>query len=1008
MGTVVWAVSANVRLTERKVSLVKVEGTFLERLYDAIRKEPFRRKIVIAPSYMEGQSWLMRICRELGPVMNTEVRTVQSFVRSEVEFSLYKQGVTLIGDQRSFWIVHHIMEQMASDVDTYISMDQVKPGIVMHVHQAIMDLRRAGVKAEELRRDQLLSQQKGIYVKKVLSAYERFLNQRRWTDFPGLLSYIPTQLPENVELFLPDPMPLPPVSAWMMERLSNGRMTRIVADSSFTDVQSTLPFGEVQFYHATGRMAEVREALRRIIQGRMPLDEVEMIVPDEEYTLAISTMCASLGLSCSFADGLPAITSGMGRAAHFLLNWLESGYQVRPLVSMLQQQLITFSEREQGITNADCIRALEKSGIGWGKERYIKLLESEVVRFQGDSNERPEERERTEQQQRDDEIKKHLTNLLGELFPDEEALSSPKGIWGWLVNVLDRVGVSGTEEDAIVLQEMRGIANELQECPVPDLMPFQQMLLYARDMLQELRVGVQRLPKPGSLYISSLPNGGISGRKQTFLLGMDEHSWSGNIRQNPMLLDEECRRIGAGLQTAVHRQRDRQRLRDGRLGMISGNITCSFSSYDLAEGATASPAFQLLQVFRKVSGEPNADYEMLHRSLGEPVGYLDVEQPSSTEQNGLPLDGSHYVFRQIRTNVNLMRDRQSFIESVYPSLRQGRLALEARGSSQVTEHDGYIAGDEWADYWKGRDERTLSASQLEKYAECPMRYFFQYVLRIRVKDQVTFDRTSWLKPNERGSLLHEVYRRYMTEVSASKAVPITHDHARLLRIAEETILSYAERIPAPSPHVFERERQAMLRDVDVFYRMELQAKTAPRFFEQELIVDGQPLHLELGEDMAITLRGIVDRIDQVAPHQYRIIDYKTGSPRPYKENGMFAGGTQLQHALYAMGTELWMRQTGVDSEAKVLEASYVFPSERGHGQVIARPQTERNRVTAVIRGILSSMEQGLFIPASNPVVCRYCDYATVCREHAEMMADKRKDEVNSELLHTLLEVENIE
>ena len=128
---------------------------------------------------------------------------------------------------------------------------------------------------------------------------------------------------------------------------------------------------------------------------------------------------------------------------------------------------------------------------------------------------------------------------------------------------------------------------------------------------------------------------------------------------------------------------------------------------------------------------------------------------------------------------------------------------------------------------------------------------FQYVLGIRVKDQVTFDRTSWLKPNERGSAAHEVYRRYMTEVSANKIMPITHDHALLLRIAEETILLYAERIPAPSPHVFERERQSMLRDIEVFYRMELQANTAP-VFEKELIVDGQPLHLELGEDMAIT------------------------------------------------------------------------------------------------------------------------------------------------------------
>ncbi|WP_144936920.1 hypothetical protein [Paenibacillus sp. 32O-W] len=56
---------------------MRIAGTFLGRLYDAIRKEPFRRKIVIAPSYMEGQSWLMRICRAFGPVMNVEVHTVQ-------------------------------------------------------------------------------------------------------------------------------------------------------------------------------------------------------------------------------------------------------------------------------------------------------------------------------------------------------------------------------------------------------------------------------------------------------------------------------------------------------------------------------------------------------------------------------------------------------------------------------------------------------------------------------------------------------------------------------------------------------------------------------------------------------------------------------------------------------------------------------------------------------------------------------------------------------------------
>ncbi|GAB7057883.1 hypothetical protein JCM16163A_46320 [Paenibacillus sp. YK5] len=985
-----------------------MEGTFLNRLYDAIRKESFRRKIVLAPSLSVGQSWLMRICREIGPVMNVEVQTVQSIVKRHVQFSLYKQGVSFISEQRSFWILHRVMEQMAAEPDTYISMAQMKPGIAMSVHQAIMDLRHAGVKAEELRDDHFLSREKGRYVRKVLSAYERLLEQRNWTDFPGLLPYITGELSENVELLMPDSMLLSPVSVRMVERLSNGRITRIQADPPIFGEETALPLQDVHMFHATGKLSEVREVLRRIISAQIPLDEVEMIISDAEYALAISTLCDSMNLPCSFSEGLSLETSRMGRVALSLLNWLESGYQVRSLMSMLQQQQLTFSDREQEISNTDCIRTLEKSGIGWGKERYIKLLEPNRVVPEEYSDETRDGRERTEVQQRDDKIKRHLTNIIKELFPAESAMSSPAGIWGWLVQVLERYGVCGMEEDAIVLQEMKGIFKELQECPVPETMSLEQILLYTRDMLKNIRVGVQPFPKPGSLYISSLANGGISGRKYIFLLGMDEHSWSGSIRQNPMLLDEECRRIGSGLQTAAERQRDRQRQRDVRLGIMGGNVTFSFSSYDLADGTTASPAFQLLQVFRRVSGEPSADYEMLFRSLGEPVGYLGAGQLFTAEPNELPFDGTHYLFRQLQAKKSRPEDLQSLVESVYPRLRDGRNALEARSSIQVTQYDGYIAGDVWSKYWKGQSVRAFSASQLEKYAECPMRYFFQYVLGIRVKDQVLFDRSSWLKPNDRGSLLHEVFRRYMTEVSTRNPSPIVHDHAQLLRITEETILAYAERIPVPSPHVFEKERKSLIRDVEVFYRMEAQVKSTPRFFEQELIVDGMPLHLELESGVTIPLRGIVDRIDQVAPHQYRIIDYKTGSTRSYKENGVFAGGTQLQHALYAMGTERWMRQTGVDVEADVIDSAYVFPNERGRGQVMVRPQTERHRVTEVIQGILHSMEQGLFIPASDPGVCRFCDYAIVCGEHAQQMADKRKDESNQELLHTLLEVENIE
>ncbi|UUZ84562.1 hypothetical protein LJK88_13370 [Paenibacillus sp. P26] len=306
-------------------------------------------------------------------------------------------------------------------------------------------------------------------------------------------------------------MLLSPVSVRMVERLSNGRITRIQADPPIFGEESVLPLQDVHMFHATGKLSEVREVLRRIISAQIPLDEVEMIISDAEYAIAISTLCDSMNLPCSFSEGLSLETSRMGRAALSLLNWLESGYHVRSLMSMLQQQQLTFSDREQEISNTDCIRTLEKSGIGWGKERYIKLLEPNRVVPEEYSDETRDGRERTEVQQRDDKIKQHLMNIIKELFPAESAMSSPAGIWGWLVQVLERYGVCGMEEDAIVLQEMKGIFKELQECPVPETMSLEQILLYTRDMLKNIRVGVQPFPKPGSLYISSLANGGSAG-----------------------------------------------------------------------------------------------------------------------------------------------------------------------------------------------------------------------------------------------------------------------------------------------------------------------------------------------------------------------------------------------------------------------------------------------------------------------------------------------------------------
>ena len=91
----------------------------------------------------------------------------------------------------------------------------------------------------------------------------------------------------------------------------------------------------------------------------------------------------------------------------------------------------------------------------------------------------------------------------------------------------------------------------------------------------------------------------------------------------------------------------------------------------------------------------------------------------------------------------------------------------------------------------------------------------------------------------------------MTEVSANKIMPITHDHA-LCFVLRRRRFSYM-------PSGFRHRALMCLRGSGnrcsgiLKYSIAWNCRLIrPPVFEKELIVDGQPLHLELGEDMAIT------------------------------------------------------------------------------------------------------------------------------------------------------------
>jgi RecB family exonuclease len=126
----------------------------------------------------------------------------------------------------------------------------------------------------------------------------------------------------------------------------------------------------------------------------------------------------------------------------------------------------------------------------------------------------------------------------------------------------------------------------------------------------------------------------------------------------------------------------------------------------------------------------------------------------------------------------------------------------------------------------------------------------------------------------------------------------------------------------------------------------------------------------------VALKGVADRIDLLDGRRLRVVDYKSGSaPNPSRA---------LQVAIYALcAQERLTERDGVPWT--IDEAAYVvFAGKRPLVSVVKTGSTStgglpaaRRRLLAVVDGIA----RGEFPPRPHdPMICRSCAYATVCRK----------------------------
>lgn len=974
---------------------IDTEPSWMRALYDVLAQRPWQRKVLVGRSFTEGHLLIERMAKAYGPVANVEVITVEAMALDLASLPLEKRGLQRLSDEALTWVIHRLLTTLADSFPTVLDAQALTPGTVNVFQRSVLELRRHGVRSSDLAPAQFVNADKGQLLQRLLAGVEVYLVAHQQADAADAIQVATEQLAHTR---LPYDLVILPESLRVDGRMRTflEKMQTVVECVRVTDVPpspSQLTFnGDVQLFAAAGSIAEIREVLRRVLGAGVALDEIEIATSGtDDEVLAIHGQATRFGLPVTFSQGLPGYFTRNGQLASAYLAWIDSNYDVSHVLGALRQGILRV--RDADATSTDLIRALEGVNIGWGRSRYVPLL-----RKFADSGEEKAP------------LYEPLLSLAEDLLrhlPTDESGWSVQTLMTSIQHLLEAYGARSGEDEASVLAQIRDLNRTLSQVGTPP-MTLNMAVEYTRDLLSRIRLQVATRPEPGSIHVSTWNGGGLTGRRLTFVTGLSESNWSISVMQDPILLDVEKANIGHGLvpsdELTKRNVADRMRL----FHTVAGDVVLSYSAYDMVENKPEAPASVLLQAYRAIHGRPDADYSEMQAAMGQPVGYAAVQRSDGPTP---VLDRTDLWMTQMVDAAGRMKDGQDALLEVYPELKSGRQAEDARESDTLTEYDGMV-GASVAEGAEGGDSQRpayISTSALETLAKCPRKYFYQYALKLRPEETTEFDRAQWLNPLEKGSLYHEVFQNYMARVTDDGQHVAGHDETMLLQICDDVIEAYREMIPAPSDHIADLECQQIRTSMHKFFTMEKSRDGIPRYFELAIGSREEPFVVDLGDGVQLPLSAVIDRVDQLAPNMYRIIDYKTGRSSRYSENEPFKGGQQLQHALYALALEQWLAAEQLTSPARVTDSAYVFPTLRAKDMEVSYAQDAamREQLRQIVARMLRVIDKGVF-PASADYnkTCRWCDFEAICTSRdSERSKEKRDNPENQLLLAELLEVE---
>ena len=274
-----------------------------------------------------------------------------------------------------------------------------------------------------------------------------------------------------------------------------------------------------------------------------------------------------------------------------------------------------------------------------------------------------------------------------------------------------------------------------------------------------------------------------------------------------------------------------------------------------------------------------------------------------------------------------------------------------------------------------RAARTYAVSHVERYLECPFKYYASQVLRLP-EDR---EEEPGLTPRERGHFIHEVFEQFFKDWQRAGHQTITIENvADAIVMFERVVESRLDRLPEADralerTHLLGSAAASGLAERAFAFEIEQGGEVIERLLEHPL--EGTFAFAGSGGLREVAIRAKADRIDLMANGTLRVIDYKLGrAPKATRALQLPIYGVCAEQALDGHRGRSWTLE----------RAGYVAFKEKdpfvplgGRAPMATALKDGQQRFLDAIDGI----ERGEFpVRPDEPFRCQWCAYAGVCRK----------------------------